>query len=351
MPKLDGDRQVAQVFANSREHRRRGLVRLNPGRELQQDRAQLARFVEGFDRAPKLAPHFVAQLPGQILRVHASGRRERGRKLIANRSRKPCDVRRMAGHERVCLHVEHEIARCALDPVLDDAHVGNGVEAHVGFDQRKLRGVMFESRFGSLCVGGIEDARRGERLVGPAGGPDADLRAAAPERLGGAVHGPPGHRGQRAGVVRHVGHATLWALAVSKPKNLRPKVLRLTLTGPPMAASDVDLVRGTLDLLILKTLSWGPMHGLAVLRWIENVTRDQLQIEEGALYPALHRMEEKGWLDADWGYTERNRKAKFYRLTARGRKHLADELTRWQRYTSVVGLIIAARGAGAGAAR
>ncbi|HXT15763.1 MAG TPA: PadR family transcriptional regulator [Gemmatimonadaceae bacterium] len=118
-----------------------------------------------------------------------------------------------------------------------------------------------------------------------------------------------------------------------------------------MAASDVDLVRGTLDLLILKTLSWGPMHGLAVLRWIENVTRDQLQIEEGALYPALHRMEEKGWLDADWGYTERNRKAKFYRLTARGRKHLADELTRWQRYTSVVGLIIAARGAGAGAAR
>jgi transcriptional regulator len=112
-----------------------------------------------------------------------------------------------------------------------------------------------------------------------------------------------------------------------------------------MERTEVDLVRGTLDLLILKTLSWGPMHGLAVLRWIEDTTRDQLQIEEGALYPALHRMEEKGWLDADWGYTERNRKAKFYRLTARGRKHLASELTRWHRYTNVVGLVIHARGA------
>lgn len=119
-----------------------------------------------------------------------------------------------------------------------------------------------------------------------------------------------------------------------------------------MPATELDLVRGTLDLLILKSLSWRPMHGLAVLRWIEQTTRDELQIEEGALYPALHRMEEKGWLDADWGYTERNRKAKFYRLTTAGRKHLAAEVTRWQRYTQVVGLVIAARGAGtAGAAR
>jgi transcriptional regulator len=111
-----------------------------------------------------------------------------------------------------------------------------------------------------------------------------------------------------------------------------------------MNRPELDLVRGTLDLLILKTLSWGPMHGLAVVRWILNATHDQLQIEEGALYPALHRMESKGWLDADWGYTERNRKAKFYRLTAAGRKHLAAELTRWQRYTSVVGLVISAQG-------
>ena len=109
---------------------------------------------------------------------------------------------------------------------------------------------------------------------------------------------------------------------------------------------ELDLVRGTLDLLILKTLSWGPMHGLAVLRWIEQTTREQLQIEEGALYPALHRMEDKGWLDAEWGYTERNRKAKFYRLTTNGRKHLADEITRWSQYTDVVGLVVNARGTG-----
>lgn len=109
-----------------------------------------------------------------------------------------------------------------------------------------------------------------------------------------------------------------------------------------MPESDLDLVRGTLDLLILKTLSWGPMHGLAVLRWIEQTTQEELQIEEGALYPALHRMEEKGWLEAEWGYTERNRKAKFYRLTTRGRKQLASELSRWSRYTRVVGLVISA---------
>lgn len=115
-----------------------------------------------------------------------------------------------------------------------------------------------------------------------------------------------------------------------------------------MQQPELDLVRGTLDLLILKTLSWGPMHGLAVLRWIENATQDQLQIEEGALYPALHRMESKGWLAADWGYTERNRKAKFYRITTAGRKHLASEQERWTRYTGVVGLVLAARGAAVG---
>ena len=112
-----------------------------------------------------------------------------------------------------------------------------------------------------------------------------------------------------------------------------------------MAGADLDLVRGTLDLMVLKALSWGPMHGLAALRWIERVTGDRLQIEEGALYPALHRMEQRGWLSAEWGYTEANRKAKFYRLTAPGRKHLANELSRWSRYTEAVGLVIAAEGA------
>jgi PadR family transcriptional regulator, regulatory protein PadR len=109
-----------------------------------------------------------------------------------------------------------------------------------------------------------------------------------------------------------------------------------------MPATDLDLVRGTLDLMVLKALSWGPMHGLAALRWIEQVTHERLQIEEGALYPALHRMEQRGWLDAEWGYTDRNRKAKFYRLTAAGRRQLAAELSRWSRYTEAVELVIAA---------
>ncbi len=142
---------------------------------------------------------------------------------------------------------------------------------------------------------------------------------------------------------------------MSKPNNLRYDGLSPGHSSPAlggvMESSDVDLVRGTLDLLVLKTLSWGPMHGLGVSRWIERTTKDQLQIEEGALYPALHRMEGKGWLDAEWGYTDRNRKAKFYRLTARGRKHLAGEVARWTRYTSVVGLVLGARGIQAGAAR
>ena len=107
----------------------------------------------------------------------------------------------------------------------------------------------------------------------------------------------------------------------------------------------MDLVRGTLDLLLLKTLSWGPMHGLAIVRWVEETTRDELQIEEGALYPALHRMEQKGWLAADWGYTEAGRKAKFYRLTAAGRRQLASEQARWARYTSVVDLVLTTPGA------
>ena len=112
-----------------------------------------------------------------------------------------------------------------------------------------------------------------------------------------------------------------------------------------MPATELDLVRGTLDLMVLKALSWGPLHGLAALRWIERVTGDRLQIEEGALYPALHRMEQRGWLSAEWGYTEANRKAKFYRLTTLGRKQLTNELSRWSRYTEAVGLVIAAEGA------
>jgi transcriptional regulator len=108
------------------------------------------------------------------------------------------------------------------------------------------------------------------------------------------------------------------------------------------APTDRELLRGTLDMLVLRTLSWAPMHGLAVLRWIENATHERLEIEEGALYPCLHRMEQRGWLLAEWGYTDQGRKAKFYRLSAAGRRQLAAEVARWHHYTETVGLLLTA---------
>jgi PadR family transcriptional regulator PadR len=112
---------------------------------------------------------------------------------------------------------------------------------------------------------------------------------------------------------------------------------------PPI--DGLDLLHGTLNLLILKALSWGPRHGLDVLQWIEQTTQQKLQVEEGALYPALHRLEDKALLDAEWGHTDAGRRAKFYRLTASGRRQLAAELTKWTRYTEAIGLIVAAKGA------
>lgn len=106
-------------------------------------------------------------------------------------------------------------------------------------------------------------------------------------------------------------------------------------------AEDLDLVRGTLDLFVLKTLTWGPRHGLAILRWIETVTESELQVEEGALYPALHRMEQKGWLAAEWGVSENNRRAKYYRLTPKGRRQYAENLSLWRRYVNAASLLLA----------
>ena len=108
---------------------------------------------------------------------------------------------------------------------------------------------------------------------------------------------------------------------------------------------DLDLLRGTLNLLILKTVSWGPMHGLAIMRWIERTSGDRLTIEEGALYPALHRIEQAGWLDSEWGFTDQNRKAKFYRLSTAGRRQLTKELSKWSRYPEAVGKVLTASGA------
>src|SRR3712207_1513041 len=107
-------------------------------------------------------------------------------------------------------------------------------------------------------------------------------------------------------------------------------------------ASTVDLLQGTLDVLILKTLSWGPMHGFGVARWIERVTEDELRIEEGSLYPALHRLERRGWVDSEWGLSENNRRAKFYRLTSAGRRQLRAEASAWERFARAVGKVMTA---------
>lgn len=101
-----------------------------------------------------------------------------------------------------------------------------------------------------------------------------------------------------------------------------------------------DLLRDTLDLLILKTLSRGEMHGYDVAEYIEETTEEVLRVAEGALYPALHRLEVRGLLAADWGVSENNRRAKFYRLTAAGRKQLAEEAAHWKRMSSAIARIL-----------
>lgn len=98
----------------------------------------------------------------------------------------------------------------------------------------------------------------------------------------------------------------------------------------------MELLQGTLDGLILKALSWGPLHGYATARWIKAASEDVFQIEEGALYPALHRMEQKGWIEAEWGLSSNNRRAKFYQLTQKGRRALGKERAAWVRYASAV---------------
>src|SRR5689334_21011567 len=103
-----------------------------------------------------------------------------------------------------------------------------------------------------------------------------------------------------------------------------------------MPSPTPDILRGTLDLLILKALSWGPAHGYAVARWIETATNDGLAVGEGTLYPALHRLEERGWITASWGASENNRQAKFYSLTRKGRTQLRAEADNWRRYAAAI---------------
>ena len=103
-----------------------------------------------------------------------------------------------------------------------------------------------------------------------------------------------------------------------------------------MATIDLDLLQGTLDLLVLKALQWGPRHGYATASWIRETTDQRLQIEEAALYTSLHRMEKRGWLDAEWGTSELGRRAKFYRLTRAGRQQLASHTAAWAAFSAAV---------------
>ena len=103
----------------------------------------------------------------------------------------------------------------------------------------------------------------------------------------------------------------------------------------------MDLLQGTLDVLILRTLTGGARHGYAIVRSIKGLSDDVLQVEEGALYPALHRLQGRGWVESEWGLSENRRRAKFYRLTDPGREALAREVRNWDRYAEAVGRVLA----------
>jgi len=107
-----------------------------------------------------------------------------------------------------------------------------------------------------------------------------------------------------------------------------------------MADAEIDLLRSSLDLLILKALSWAPMHGYAISEWIDDATRSVLLVEEGTLYPALHRLERRGWIKSEWGVSANNRRAKFYAMTPSGRTRLRAESRIWQRNADAIAAVL-----------
>ena len=109
-----------------------------------------------------------------------------------------------------------------------------------------------------------------------------------------------------------------------------------------MSAKELDLLQGTLDVLVLRALSWQPMHGYAVARFIRQGSGQSFKVLDGALYTALHRMEERGWVDAEWGASDKKKRAKFYRLTAAGRRALRSETQSWNDYVAAVGRVMTA---------
>lgn len=109
-----------------------------------------------------------------------------------------------------------------------------------------------------------------------------------------------------------------------------------------MPPTNADVLQGTLDLLILKALSAESMHGWGVAQRIQQISRDVLHVNQGSLYPSLHRLEQRGWIAASWGASDNNRRAKFYRLTATGRKQLQSEVATWRRFSAAIELVLAA---------
>jgi PadR family transcriptional regulator PadR len=107
-----------------------------------------------------------------------------------------------------------------------------------------------------------------------------------------------------------------------------------------VASNEVDVLQGTLDLLVLKALSWQAMHGYNILDWLRRATNGELRIEDAALYPALHRLEARGLIDAEWGLSENNRRAKFYHLTPDGRRALRAEAASWKRYAGIMARVL-----------
>lgn len=108
----------------------------------------------------------------------------------------------------------------------------------------------------------------------------------------------------------------------------------------PNSEARVELVYGTLDMLILRTLRWGPAHGHGIAKAIERTSEDLLRVDHGSLYPALQRLQQEGWISAEWGVSDNQRRAKFYRLTPRGRKQLTAETSRWERFVRAVGGVL-----------
>jgi PadR family transcriptional regulator len=116
--------------------------------------------------------------------------------------------------------------------------------------------------------------------------------------------------------------------------------LIVDIRGEPLMTGQIDLLQGTLDLLILKTLALGPMHGWGIAQRIQQVSREVLQVGQGSLYPALARLEQRGWIDAEWSMSDNNRRAKFYSLTRAGEKQLQKELGEWEKLSAAIWLVL-----------